>query len=247
MKIIIILFLLIIQYENTKPTTKGIERYVKTQGDFIVSEVQKFLGDSIYFYDIHAEDLRDYQDYDSLELGRFYVHDDIVISNKEEYLEYELVAMPKWERKTIKNSNRFVKAVIIHELIHDYIYQLQNIMEEEGKSIAPEYKNFSTFSNNKRNWQAGFIEEGLCEYVVYKMNEGIYPKKVVVNENNVISQVNNYETKYLYSSYILREFLDSCIIADGNPKNGIETILIHDAPRTSEILNPKIYYQRLRN
>ena len=88
--------------------------------DSLVVEYQNFVGDTLYDVWIYAEDLTANDILDSMELGRYYP-DEIYITTDELFLAYELADLPKKERVLIVESNKFVKAAVIHELTHDYV------------------------------------------------------------------------------------------------------------------------------
>ena len=116
--------------KNGKPTSRGVEQYIEDKGDSLVIEYQNFVGDTLFDVLIYAEDLSDYEVYDSLELGSYYPHE-IIITTAELFIAYELADLSKFERAFIKESNKFVKSTVFHELTHHYldkiIWEMQNL------------------------------------------------------------------------------------------------------------------------
>ena len=207
--------------KNGIPTTHGIEMYVFDNKDVILKEFENFVQDSIYInIDIVTDDLTEYTDYDSLELGRYYTSGEIVITNQEKFIEYELDNLSKYRIRNISESNKFVKAVMIHEITHLYITQLID------------RRKYNTYESD-------FIEEGICEYVVQKMNQSIVSKNIFIPKNKEDIK-NNYEIKYQYSFYFVKNFIDSVGI-----KKGIIILMKNKPPNSEEIINPNLYFKRL--
>lgn len=223
-------------YQNSIPTKNGIQYYVNTNIRTIVKEVQDYIVDTIYSYSIVVDDLSLYQDYDSLEAGRFYPDDEILITNELKFIDYELKFVPKWKQKTYNHNNKFVKAVIVHELVHLYIYQF---IVENNISIYPDYLNFTTIRTN--NFSSTFIEEGLCEYVVDKMNQSICDDSYVPTSIEEIRDAKNLQKiLYVYSSTFLRPYADKLEF-----KQLLFNILTTKPPSYEELLKARLYYQRL--
>lgn len=220
------------------PTKNGIQYYVSTNADKIVKQVQEFIGDTIYSYSINVDDLSLYNDYDSLEAGRFYPDDEILVTNELKYCDYELKFLPRWKQKTYSNNNKFVKTVIIHELVHLYVYQFINDNREKY-DFYPDYLNFTVIRTN--SFTATFIEEGLCEYVVNKMNESINDFHYAPT---CIDEIRNPENKstilYVYASTFLKPFADTLDF-----KEMLIKILCNKPPSYEELLKPKDYYRRI--
>ena len=125
-KLIIILLLFLspqqkeLEYKAGKPTSKGIDNYTKQNESVFVGKYQKFIKDTLYNYYISTEDFTKFADYDSIELGRFYIPDEIIITNETKYKDYQLGLLTKFKKKLLNESDQFVEGVVMHELTHDY-------------------------------------------------------------------------------------------------------------------------------
>jgi hypothetical protein len=236
-------------YKNGIPTSRGIEYYVKLNEQKIVNEYQAFVKDTLYDYYISTDNLSLYMDYDSLESGRFYIPNEIIITNELKYTDYELALVPKWKRKSLVESNQFVKAVLIHELTHVYFFQVMDFMKIMNMEVAMEYNyGIRMYPNMELRFGSEFIEEGICEYMVQKMNESIpYQNIYQPKTKEDIRQKYNYvDIKYKYSSWYVKEFMDLTIQQYGDIKTGIMIILSNKPPTYEEILNPNLFFNRLQ-
>ncbi len=226
------------QYQNSIPTKNGIQYYIDINIKKIVKQVQDYIGDTIYSYNIRVDDLSLYSDYDSLEAGRFYPDDEILITNELKFLDYELEFVPKWKQKQYSNNNKFVKAVVVHELVHLYIYQF---VVENNEIIFPDYLNFSTMRTN--GFGSTFVEEGLCEYVVGKMNQSICDNSYVPTSIDEIRDAKNRQKiLYIYSPTFIRPYADKMSF-----RQLLINILGSKPPSYEELLKPMLYYERLSN
>ena len=224
-------------YTNGIPTKQGIINYVNDNKDKIVMEFEQYVGQKLYDYNIVVDDLNDYQDYDSLEAGRYYKDFDIIITYELKYLDYELNYMHRNKQKLFENNNQFVKAVIIHELSHLYFNEIKLEMLDKNMYVHHDYNN----SMLKSVSNADFIEEGICEYIVYKMKQSICSNNYKPNSIDEILEVDNkYLIKYVYSRTYLTEFLNSVGL-----KQGILILLSNEPPLNIEILYPELYFGRL--
>jgi len=251
MSISILIFLLLISpqerqnypLKNGRPTTKGIEKYVEDNTDSLIREYQNFIGDTLYNIYIYTEDLTANGFFDPRELGRYYPNE-IFITNKEEFMAYELSALTKKGRDTILASNLFVKAAVFHELTHDYIYQLSMDMSQvENIYVDRAYQAFFRIYSNTNEMGSKFIEEGICEYVTGKMGEIISPHKPFIPKSiaDLSNEEYSYNIYYKYSSHYLSKFLDTTGI-----KRGIKILLHNPPPSREEILNPELFFTRLQ-
>jgi hypothetical protein len=232
-----------------KPTTKGIELYVKNNKFKIISEVEKSINDTIFLdVEIIADDIRTYTDYDSLDLGFHITYqdgsDEIIIDNQPTYAAYDIETISSIKKLFLTTFNGFVKTVIIHELIHTYFLQTVLELKFNGLELYPEYdevNNFTIFPNIEIQFGAEFIEEGVCQYVVNKMNQTIKePPFFIETINDITKKKNTYQVKYNYSYYFLKDFLDSMEL-----KEGIIILIQNKPPTYKEILNPDLYFNRL--
>jgi hypothetical protein len=225
------------------PTSKGIEYYIKKEQDSIIKEFQQFVKDTIYnsLY-ISCENLSGFSDYDSLELGRFYVPDEIIITNEEKFIAYELDNLPINKRKNYKNLNKMVKSTLVHEIGHAYFIQCILVLRMFNIEINPAYNNFRIVPAMESSYGSNFIEEGICEYISQHMGESIIPKEPYMPEtiDDVKFPKDIYLLKYEYSSYYVKTFLDYYGI-----KEGIEILIRNRPPSYEEILYPNIFFGRI--
>lgn len=250
-----IIFLIIPQEYQLRddgiPTTSGIELYVKNEQDKILEEYQKFIQDTIYDVYIYTDNLSKLEDYNELELGRYYLPKgsghQIVIDNQEKFLSYELKTLSSDIRKTLIESNKFVKATIFHELTHAYFFQ--NILEMNIKNINinSAYNNIRIYPSQQRDFGVEFIEEGICEYISEKHGEIIPYQYMYIprNEKQLLNKNNLYNVKYKYASYFVKKFLDTSILKYGRVKYGIQILLANTPPTYEEILKPDLFFNRL--
>ena len=143
--IFVLLFIIFIQsspypYENGRPTSKGINLYIKDNEGNLIEDYQIFIKDTLDYVEISTDDLTDYIDYDSLELGRFYIPNEIVISNQTKFIGYELREFGKFKKEHTE-SNKFVRSAVIHELTHSWFNQIIKEMRYEKIHISPDYTN----------------------------------------------------------------------------------------------------------
>ena len=236
-------------YKNGVPTSKGIEYYIKINEQKIVNQYQAFVKDTLYDYYISTDDLSLYMDYDSLESGRFYIPNEVIITNELKYTDYELEFVSKMKRKTLIENNQFVKAVLIHELTHVYFYQVMDEMKIKEMNVSPEYNyGIRLYPNFESKFGSEFIEEGICEYAVQKMNESVPYLNIYKpqTKDELYSTYNTVNVKYKYSSWYVKDFLDQMIRDYGSIKIGIMIILSNKPPTYEEILNPNLYFNRLK-
>ena len=111
-------------------------------------------------------------------------------------------------------------------------------------TISPDYAMLRTFSTRKSKFAANFIEEGICEYVVHYFNEAnpISDYTAPENEAELLDEANHINIMYYYSVIYVKDFLDTYGI-----KRGIEMIIQEAPPSTIELLNPNMYFYRIKN
>ncbi|MGE5458379.1 MAG: hypothetical protein ACM3RX_08490 [Methanococcaceae archaeon] len=236
------------QYFNNIPTKYGIQHYIDLNISSIVKTLETYIGDSIFSYSIKVDNLSEYQNYDSLEAGRFYPQDEILITNELKFYDYELNFVPKWKHKEFGNNTKFVKGVLIHEFIHLYIYQFIYKCLENNVPINSEYINLNMFPRVKSYYASEFIEEGICEYVVMKLSEGIFSDYKPdwldgyseVNVKKFTQLQNTYFIKYQYSRTYVQK-----IFENNSFRKALFIIFTCKPPSYEELLCPDQYYQRL--
>jgi hypothetical protein len=226
-----------------KPTSKGIEQYVEEQSEAIKSEFQKFIGDTLHNVWIYAEDLSDYLSNDSLELGWYYPNE-IFITTAEKFLAYELDDLSPRQQALHAGNNKFVKSALIHELTHNYLHQI--ILEMRSIDSIPVYKSYHAnlwILNAQEAYGRAFIEEGLCEYLTEQMGEILPPKRVSSPRTmeDLMDRTNRYDIKYKYSAACLKPFLDTMDF-----KQSVKILFYNPPPSYAEILEPHLYFDRLR-
>ena len=230
--------------KDGKPTSKGIEQYVEEERDSILAEYQDFIGDTLYDIFIYAEDLTYYDVHDSMELGRYYPNE-IFITTQELFIAYEVADLTPEMRAVTVESNAFVKSTMIHELTHDYLYQIGLEMRiNDSIQVDRAYRTNLWLIRNTETFGSSFIEEGLCEYMAGKMGEIISPRipYIPATIEELTDRDNRYAAKYKYSSYFLKQFIDSTGF-----KTGAKILLSNPPPTFEEILNPDLYFERLIN
>lgn len=225
-----------------KPTSRGIEQYIEDQSDSILSEYQRFVKDTLYNVYIYADDLSEYIDNDSTELGWFYSQE-IFITTHEMFIAYELADLSKIQKALIPESGKFVKSTIIHELTHNYMYQIANEMRSVDQvTVHRAFNSRQMLLNAQESYGRAFIEEGVCEYVSEKMGEILVPKRPYVPKTveDLLDKNNSYPVKYKYSAHILTPFLEA-----GEFKEAVKALLHNAPPSYAEILSPDLYFDRL--
>lgn len=228
--------------KNGIPTSKGIKQYIEDKSEFIINEYQDFIGDTLYQAWIYAEDLSDYYAQDTLEMGRYFPHE-IYITTEESFIAYELADLSESQRSLIKESNKFVKSTIIHELTHEYINQIGKEMQYVDKvDVNRSYQTYIWIIRTYETFGSTFIEEGICEYMTEKMGEIISPSKPFIPKTieELTNKDNRYHVYYKYSSYYLKTFLDTTGF-----KKGVKILLHNPPPSLEEILDPTLFFGRL--
>jgi len=249
-QLIFILLLLTLNVPNDyplkygKPTSKGIEMYVEDRRDSLLVEYQNFIQDTLFeLFDvwIYAEDLTDYVDHDSMELGRYWP-DEAIISKDPLFVAYELADLSKFKRTMYVETNAFVKSTIFHELTHHYIHVISREMEYEKIYVDRAYRTNIWIIRDYTMFGSIFIEEGICEYQTGAMGEIIVPKKpwIPKTQSELMDRNNKYNAVYKYSAHYLKIFLDTTGF-----KEGVRILLHNVPPSYAEILNPEVYFNRL--
>jgi hypothetical protein len=225
-----------------KPTHRGIVMYVEQEAPKVLREFQEFTGDSIYEVEILPADRDDHWEGKELELGHFFPNE-IYVSTAEAYEAYELADLKAWRRKNLRESNLFVKAVMLHELTHAYIYQTGQVMMDVDQIwVHPAYRPGIWMAHPGETFGSVFIGEGICEYVCGEMGEILLPEhpRVPQSREDLLKEENRYWVQYIYAAAFLDTFLDTTGL-----KEGIR-ILFHNPPPTEEeILEPELYFGRL--
>jgi hypothetical protein len=233
-------------YKSGKPTTAGIEQYVMENSEKFVYEFQRFVHDTIYS-DIYFEtdNLSEYYGGDSTELGYFYIPNSVVVTNQPLFYDYELSFMSKYHRRSVVESNAFVKATMMHQIAHVYFYQTLQELRYEKRKVALEFRNNTLNVYPNSNYNAEFIEEGVCEYISNRMGEIINSNKYAPkNVKELLESRNTYLVKYNYSRNYVAPFLDH-YLERNDLKSGIKILLTNRPPTNEEIVHPELYFARL--
>jgi hypothetical protein len=235
-----------LQYKYGRPTTKGISDYIKTFEYDLVMEFKEFIKDTILDEAdvwIECDNLSEYTEHDSLELGRFYTPNDVIITNEEMFLDYDVDLMSKWRRLQYVETNQFVKATVMHELAHFYFYMVTQHMRWLKRQVVPGYgSGINIYGYNSQGSE--FIEEGVCEYVMVKMGETIPYKEDYkpVSTREIVEGRNTHDIKYKHSYFFVKPLLDSAGL-----RKGIEILITNPPPSVEEILHPEKFHNRLKD
>lgn len=248
-------------YKFNRPTKEGIDKYVNDNKYAFINEFQQFIKDTIVNdVDMTAEDLTEMQDYTGVELGWTEIYNEgfeIIVNDIKEFRDYSI------DTKTIKGkskksffieSDQFVKSTIFHELMHVYFRQemLRLTMMRDtatGNSrLNKYYYNIQLVPNVEMRNGSTFIEEGVCEYLVHAKGEvkdyqNLYTPHT---EEDINAKENRFNVYYKYSYEFLKHFVDSCTVADGRMRKVIHILLNNNPPNYKEILNPQLYFNRLK-
>lgn len=227
---------------NGRPTTTGINYYVKTNENKFIREFEEMVEDTLYDVYITVDNIKNHTD--SNEVLAFCVtgqgFSEIIVTNEPRYLQYEYSMMSPYQRQVILEANNFVKGAIFHELTHNYFNQVIKEMRMDSMFVSPEYNNFSMMSRN--SFESSFIEEGIAVYVTVKKGENIFGQDFILeNINQLLNKEYKYYVMYNYSCVFVRPILDKYGI-----KKGMMLIIGNNPPTIEEIINPSKYYNRLK-
>lgn len=226
--------------KSKQPSTYGITQYIERFQDNLIMEYSCKI-DTLFYIDVFTDDLSQYS-YNN-DLGVFFPGDNIIVlTNEEKYIEYEYNDLSKIKQKLTPYTDRTVKAVLFHELTHAYFYQIIAQMKMDDEYVSSEYGFISIFPQLDLRFGAEFIEEGVCEYVVYYLNESSPIKDSFIPKTvkELIDPSNEICAKYHYSVYFIKEFLD-----ENGIENGIKILVTNRPPNYNEIINPKLFFDRL--
>lgn len=229
--------------KNGKPTSRGIDLYIEENADRLIAEYQDFVGDRLFDVWIYSENLTEDGYYDSCELGRYYPNE-VFITNAEVFLAYELTGLSSAGRNSLSGTNLFVKSAVFHELTHHYIYQLGiEMTHRDSIELDRAYQTFFRIYSAPSGPGSKFIEEGICEYVCVRMGEIINPKQVYIPQTpeDLELKENQYKVFYKYATHYVSTFLDTTGL-----KKGIITLLHNPPPGPGEILEPELFFARLK-
>jgi hypothetical protein len=116
-------------------------------------------------------------------------------------------------------------------------------MKDSGMYVSPEYGTLRMFPNPSTRFGAAFIEEGICEYVIYYLNESTPIRNISkpMNQLDLMNNFNKTNNLYCYSVVFLEEFLDKYGI-----HKGMEILIGNKPPSYEEIISPKLFFNRIK-
>jgi hypothetical protein len=233
------------KYPLTKkgiPSKQGIELYVRDNENRFISDFQKLVHDTVYDVYLSVDNVSRYTGEDGT-LGYCIpggsTASEIMITNEEKFLAYEVSMLSKYQRRTIIEANNFVKGVIFHEMTHNYFSQVIKEMRMNGMKIANDYNDFTMIP--RKIFGEKFIEEGVAEYVNVKIGEEIVRQDYTPETIEEITDPQNKENiLYRYSAQYLKPFIDYYGI-----KKAIQILVSNPPPSIDEIFYPAKFYSRL--
>lgn len=254
--ILVFLFLFFQQKDyplrKNRPTTEGINLYVKENTNAIIAEFQKFIGDTLLLdTEFSTDNLSLYTGYDTLDLAYHFTYengtDEIIIDNRPIYVAYDINDVAKLKRINLQSTNAFVKTTIMHELCHSYFLQIVLLLKFQNIEVYKAYdftkmRRVQMYPNFEESFSAQFIEEGICEYVIEKMQLELPKQKIIPKSTNDLMDIDIQKNiTYGYSVDYLKSFLDIMGL-----KYGIMILIRNKPPSSLEILNPDLFFNRLK-
>jgi hypothetical protein len=102
--------------------------------------------------------------------------------------------------------------------------------------------------NRKSYYASEFIEEGICEYVVMKLREGIFSEyRLNCPGSNIAAEIkkfnqqqNTYTIRYQYSRTYVQKLFENTSF-----RKALLNILTNKPPSYEELMCPDLYYKRL--
>ena len=225
-----------------KPTGKGVGMYVEQKAPSVLAEFQNYVKDTLYDVWFYSSDEKDVMDPDQNELGRHYPNE-IYIAEAGEFVAYELADLTARQQKSYRECNRFVKTVMLHELCHEYVYQLSVEMEALLRlPVDRAYRTGVWIVVSHETYGSSFVHEGLSEYLCGAMGELISPAEQAAPASvaELLDRDRQYEMKYKYGAAFLKPFLDTIGF-----KKGVQVLLHNPPPSHEEILEPGRFFSRL--
>jgi len=257
---ILIFFLLlvlpqeILQHENSKLTSIGIDNCVKKNEAEFIREFQDLVKDTIYndvfFTTKNFKKTTDKKQYDPMALAYIDISKssscEIFVNNEEKFSGYSYKSA---NQSLFDEYDYFLKATVFHEIMHYYFYQCILEMEKiRNIDVDNYYDGILTIPNPEQIYGSKFIEEGICEYFVQRIGESPIMKNYYKPKfkSDFMVKTKMFDIQYAYSSIFLKDFLDASIENSGRLKFGIFALLRNPPPTYEEILNPDKYFNRLK-
>jgi hypothetical protein len=233
--------------EKGFPTSEGIRQYVYDNEENFITDFEKYVKDTLWqaYFEVESkENLKDYTRYKGWELGWHSGGGSILLSDQEDYSGYSLKNLSKYEKSQFLEANNFVRGVALHELTHAYIEQLSGKLLSKKIDVTKEYWPSTPFQKDNSTIYSKFIEDGIAEYISMEMGEMILPKKLFVPKNieEFFDTTKIYESRYQYAYKYVKNFLNVYGI-----KNGTIFLVTNSPPTEKEILNPTLYFGRLKH
>jgi hypothetical protein len=247
-----------LEYSDGRPTTLGINWYINNVENqrMFIRDYQESMKDTIYndiyFRTENFKKIRD-KKYDPEVLAYNILTSvgcEIVVNNEEKYRGFEYKNRKNPDYEYYNGYDNFLKGTIYHEITHYYFYQVALEMQKIRNLKVNEYYTLSivTYPNTEMLYGAKFIEEGVCEYVVLKFGEcnefkGIHPPQ---SKLDFLDKDKVFNIQYKYATKFLQEFLDISVKEFGSIKCGLMLLLANRPPNYDEILQPNLYFERLK-
>ena len=243
-----------LQYKFGAPTSQGISEYIKNNEEQFALDYQTFVKDTLY-NDIYIVTLN-FKKYFGKKYNRTTLafnaisnnsSCEITVNNEERYTDYDYSQLKNKDSYT--EFNYFVRATVMHEITHYYFMQIILEMQKIKNIEVSKYYtyNLTIIPNAEMQYGAKFIEEGICEYL--KISWGLSPELrkdyKPSNKSEIITNGDKYEILYGFSSQFVKDFMDCNIKTFGRPKNAVMIILHNNPPSYEEILDPRLYFERL--
>ncbi len=224
--------------KNGKTTSKGVKEYVLKNDSIINKQFDNHFNVNSYYLDFVPDNMKYYNNYKG-EKGLYLGNKgrgEVIIDTVIPFDNYSLNLLSKKEKRKFLWNDDFVRGTMIHEKAHGFYHQLKNILELKNKEVF-----IKTNPSEDYLFRKSFVEEGVCQYCAYKMNEIIISKEYKNKENleKLISE-KNLELIYRYSLDYFKDFLDFFGL-----KNGIKILLKNPPPTKQEISNPIKFYKGL--
>lgn len=249
-----------LQYRDGRPTSYGIDKYVKNNQKMFIREFKQLVRDSIYndvfFETRNFKKTTDPKLYDPqvLAYNESYGNysSEIVVNNEEKFSGYEY--KNNKNKKYYTQNDYFVKPTVFHEIMHYYFNQCMleaKLYDTTNTTVVNRYYSQTIFiiPNVELQFGAKFIEEGLCEYLIQSNGEvpPLVQYYIPKTREDLTNRELRYDILYDYASQYVKDFCDFQILKFGKIKYPVFIILKNQPPNYEEILNPQKYFGRLLN
>jgi len=244
-----------LQYKDGRPTSIGIDKYIKENQNQFINEFKLLVKDSIYndiFFDTkNFRKTTDPELYDPQVLAYNESYNnyscEIVVNNEEKFRGFEY--KNNKNKKYFSQNDYFLKPVVFHEIMHYYFNQCILELKFDSIPVNQFYSNsIFIFPNVELQFGAKFIEEGICEYLIQSQKEVPELKEYFTptDRNDLTNKELRYDILYDYASQYLKDFMDYQTLKFGRIKYPIMILLKNKPPTYEEILTPNLYFDRLK-